>query len=999
MHLNRRMASLLAFLLLLLGTSGLAQKNSTPGAASGSHLNLKVTEVKLQNGLRLILHEDHSTPVVAVNIWYHVGSKNETPGKTGFAHLFEHMMFQGSKNWNEDYFFPLQEAGGSINGSTNADRTNYYEVVPSNFLELALYLEADRMSALLDAMTEEKLANQRDVVKNEKRQRIDNQPYGVAYAKIAETMYPPTHPYHWIVIGSLEDLTAASMEDVQAFFRRYYVPNNATLTIAGDIRPEQARQLVEKYFGPIPAGKPVPRVTAPTPTLEREVRLREEDRVTLPRTYMAWHTVPAFSEHDAALDMLASVLASGKGSRLYRRLVYEEQIAQDVAAFHPSREIAGEFRIMATARPGKALVDIEKMVDEEIAKIKAAPPTQEDVQRAYNEYEASFIYGLQTVLGKADQLNQYATYIGQPVFFRQHLAAYRRVTPADVQRVARRFLTANRLVLNVVPRTPQRTSGDPVAPGTKTETPAPATQQAAGTAPRTTPATTGDRPTGAQPQTKSEQAQTRPAGSSPGAPAGSSQTVQEPKARPDTSRLPKPGPDSAFRLPELQRRKLSNGLEVLIVEHHELPVLNMNLVVRTGGAADPAKRPGLANMTASMLDEGTRTRSALDIANALATIGATLNTTASWDSSSASMLILTRHLDRALDIFTDVLLNASFPDAELRRLRDQLTATLQQRRDNPNAIAGTVYPSLIFGRTHPYGHPLIGDEMSARALVRGEVVNFYDTFYRPNNSVLLAVGDVTPDQLMPKLEKAFAGWKPAQVPAVDVSAAAATRARNTIYVVDRPGAAQSVLTIGHVGVPRSTEDFFAILVLNTLLGGQFTSRVNMNLRESKGYTYGARTAFDLRRGSGPFSASAAVHTAMTKEAVVEFMRELRGVRGDMPIAAEELAYAKQSIIRGFPRGFETPAQIGGRLEEVVIHDLSHDYFNTFIARVNAVGIEDVKRAARRYIDPDRLAILVVGDRHAIEPGLRELGAIANDIVFVDAEGRPIPAGPGSSPGR
>ena len=993
MRWNRLLASVLAFVLLLAGTPALAQRNTkAKGGGGGSHLNLKVTEFKLPNGLRVIMHEDHSTPMVAVNLWYHVGSKNEVPGKTGFAHLFEHMMFQGSKNWNDDYFFPLQEAGGSINGSTNADRTNYYEVVPSNFLELALYLEADRLGGLLDAMTEEKLANQRDVVKNEKRQRIDNQPYGVAFAKIAETMYPPSHPYHWLVIGSLEDLTAASMDDVKSFFRRYYVPNNATLTIAGDINPTQARQLVEKYFKDIPAGAPVEPVRAAIPKLDREMRLQEEDRVTLPRVYMAWHTIPAFTSDDAALDMLASVLASGKGSRLYKRLAYDQQIAQDVSAFHPSREISGEFQVVATAKPDKTLAEIEKIIDEEIAKIKAAPPTREEVERAYNEYEAGFVYGIQTVLGKAEQLNQYATYRKRPVYFQQHLDAYRKVKPADIQRVAKKYLTPNRLVLNVVPRAPQNKSAEPVAASPKTETPAPATQQAAGTAPRNTPATTGERPAGAQPQTKSEQAQTRPAGSTPGANAAPTQAAQKQKPRPDTSKLPKPGPDPTLNLPQIQRRKLSNGMEVLIVEHHELPVVNMNLVVKSGGAADPADRAGLASMTASMLDEGTKTRSALDISNALASIGATLNTNASWDSSSANMLSLTRHLDRALDIFTDVLMNPSFPDADLKRLREQRLAALKQRRDNPNAIAGTVYPSLIFGRTHPYGHSLLGDESSTGALMREDVLKFYGTFYRPNNAALIIVGDVTPDQIMPKLEKAFAKWEQAHVPAVDVSATPAQRERNTIYVVDRPGSAQSVLTIGHIGVPRSNQDFFPIMVLNNVLGGQFISRVNMNLRESKGYTYGARTSFDFRRGSGPFAASADVQTAVTKESIAEFMKELRGVRGEAPVTPEELQYSKQSIIRGYPRGFETPAQMAGRLEDVVIYNLPDDYFNSFIARVNAVTLEDVTRAAQQYLNPERLAILVVGDRKVIEKGLRELEDVSNDVVFLDTEGRPASTG-------
>ncbi|HYN86666.1 MAG TPA: pitrilysin family protein [Pyrinomonadaceae bacterium] len=1013
MRPQRLLAAVLAAAMLAPALPALAQRRgranrqprnpataAAPRAAGAlPQLDLKVTEFTLPNGLRVVMHEDHSTPIVAVNLWYHVGSKNEVPGRTGFAHLFEHMMFQGSKNFDYDYFFPLQEAGGAINGSTNADRTNYFEVVPSNFLETALYLEADRMGGLLEAMTEEKLANQRDVVKNEKRQRYDNVPYGLIGAKISEVMYPPEHPYHWLTIGSLEDLTAASMDDVKDFFRRFYVPNNASLVIAGDFRPEEARRLVEKHFGAIPRGPEIKPVVARQPAFDREVRMTEEDRVALPRVYMAWHTVPLFAADDAALDMLSAVLASGKGSRLYRRLVYEQQVAQDASAFHFSRELAGQFQVVATAKPDKSVADIEKMLDEELSKMKQAPPTREEMERAYNEIESSAIFGIQTVLGKADQLNSYNTFRKRPVYFNQDLMRYRQVTAADVQRVARKYLTDKRLVMTVVPRGSQNKAGEPVAATPKTDAPAPATQQAAGTAPRTTPSTTGERPAGAQPQTKTEAAQTRPAGSTP--PAATAPAVPAQKKaerRPDTSRLPKPGPEASLSLPAIERRTLSNGLEVLVVRHAELPVVNMNLVVKTGGAADPGDRAGLASMTASMIDEGTTRRSALDISNELAAIGASLNTNAGWDSSSASLLTLTRHVDRALDIFADVVINPSFPDTEMRRLRDQRLTSLKQRRDDATAIASVVYPTIIYGRSHPYGHSLIGDETSIGALSTGDVRKFYETYYRPNNSALIVVGDVTASEVVPKLERAFAKWERGHVPAVDVTAAPQERTRNVIYLVDRPGAAQSVLNIGHIGVPRSNPDYFPLLVMNQLLGGQFISRVNLNLRENKGYTYGARTAFDYRRGAGPFMASAGVQTAVTKESVAEFIKELRGVRGEIPVTAEELTYAKQSLTRAFPRTFETPANIATRLEDIVIYELPDDYFNNFVARVNAVTLEDLARVSNRYVNPTRLAILVVGDRKVIEKGLRELEDISNEIVVVDSEGRPAPAGGPTSGG-
>ncbi|HEV3468384.1 MAG TPA: pitrilysin family protein, partial [Pyrinomonadaceae bacterium] len=436
-------------------------------AAAGRVLPpIKYEQFFLPNGLRVILHEDHSTPIVAVNVWYHVGSKNEVPGRTGFAHLFEHMMFQGSKNYDNDFFKPMQEAGAVLNGSTNPDRTNYWEVLPKNFLELALFMEADRMGGLLEAMTEEKLANQRDVVKNEKRQNYDNRPYGLVTARIAEALYPPSHPYHWLTIGSLEDLSAASMEDVKDFFRRFYVPNNASLVVAGDFDPREARRLVEKHFGPVPKGPAVAPVKAPPPRLDKEVRVEMEDRVQLPRVYMVWHTPAAYSKDEAALDTLAEILGGGKSSRLYKSLVYEKQIAQAVSAFNATRELSGQFQIVVTGKPGTTPAQLEEAVRTELARLKTEPPTAAELERSYNSREAGFVYGLQTVGGfggKDDQLNSYATFLKNPGFFEQDLARYRSVRLADLTRVADAYLTDKRLVLSVVPRSGAGGAAGPAA--------------------------------------------------------------------------------------------------------------------------------------------------------------------------------------------------------------------------------------------------------------------------------------------------------------------------------------------------------------------------------------------------------------------------------------------------------------------------------------------------------------------------------------------------------
>jgi zinc protease len=1021
----KRLAAMLLSLALFAPGLTVAQMNnmqnktdsSTTGAAQLPPI--KITEFKLENGLRVVLHEDHSTPIVAVNIWYHVGSKNEVPGRTGFAHLFEHMMFQGSQHHDKDYFGPLQEAGGTLNGSTNTDRTNYWEIVPSNFLELALWLESDRMGYLPDAMTMEKLNNQRDVVKNEKRQNYDNRPYGLVGVKIAEAMYPANHPYHWLTIGSMDDLNAASMDDVKDFFRRFYTPNNASLVIAGDFNPADARKMVEKYFGPLKRGPEVKHVDARQPSLDKEMRLTMEDRVSLPRLYITWHSMPQYTQDEAALDTVATILTNGKGSRLYRSLVYEKQIAQDVSAYNNARELAGQFQIVVTAKPGKTLAELEKAVNEELEKLKAEPPTVAEMERAYNARESAFIYGMETVGGfggKSDQLNSYATFLDKPNYFQEDLQRYARVTPDDVKRAANVYLTDKRLVLSVTPRAKGKTTGEPVAASPADAMPKPS-EQTAGTqaggsatgAAAKAPSTSGtqqgattvqstDKPAGAQTQTKTEAAATRPAGAAPPVaenPGTGQSRTTETARQGGLYEVPKPGPDPRFTLPKLQRRTLSNGLEVLIVEHHELPVVDMSLVLKTGGTADPLDRGGLASLTAALLDEGTKTRTALDISNQLASIGSSLGTGADWDLSAVNLSTLSKHLGRALDIYADVIVNPAFPESELELQRNQRLAALLQQRDNASAIAGVAYASLLYGRQHPYGHSLIGDEQSVRAVTIDDIKRFYQTYYHPNNAALIVVGDVTPDAVVRRLESAFAKWEKRDVPAVSVTEPQ-QRDRAGLYLVDKPGAAQSVITIGQVGVARTTPDYFPLLVMNMMLGGQFMSRVNLNLRESKGYTYGARTSFDFRKGAGPFAATAGVQTNVTKESVIEFMKELRGIRGEIPVTQEELEFARQAIIRGYPRSFETPAQIANRLTTLVLYKLPDSYFNDFIQNVRAVKADDVARVASKYLDPSKMAILVVGDRSVIEPGLRSLEGLGPTLSYLDAEGRPVTSPGGES---
>lgn len=907
---------------------------SVLGQAGGKLPPVNITQYKLKNGLTVVMHRDESTPVVAVNTWYHVGSKNEVPGRTGFAHLFEHMMFQGSKNYNNDYFTPLQEAGGNVNGTTNSDRTWYYETVPSNFLELALFMEADRLGGLLEAMTQGKLDNQRDVVKNERRQRVDNQPYGTAFEKIGEIMYPKGHPYNWSTIGSLEDLQAASLEDVKDFFRQYYVPNNTILVISGSFDPKQAKGWIQKYFGPIKAGTGINRPNPAMPKLDQVVRTTVEDSLArAPRRYMVWHTVKQYAPDEAALDILSYILSTGRTSRLQSNLLYGKEMVASVGGGNNTGEIGGTFQIQATARPGKSLDDIEAEINKEIERIKKEPPTAEEIARAKNSIQAQTIFGLQTVLGKGSQIGSYAGYLKNPNYFQADLDRYSKVTAADVQRVANTYLTANHLIMSYVPKQ--------------------------GEASRST--STANRPTSVKAEDQDD-----------------ANTAAQ------AAKLPKAGPNPKLALPPIEKARLSNGLEVWMVKHSELPIVSMNMVFKTGAAAEPKGKDGVANMAATLIDDGTKTRSAEEITNQLQSIGANIGANSGWDSTNVTLQTVTANLDKALDIYADVITNPVFPSKETEGLRGRSLVGLQQQKSNANIIGNIAYARVLYG-DHPYGRQLNGNEKTIKDISRDDVVSFYDKVYRPNNAVLIVVGDAARATLIPKLEKAFGGWKSGDVLTSTVPSAA-SMGKTGIYLVDRPGSAQSVVSIGQVGIDRANPDYFPVVVMNAVLGGGITSRISMNLRENKGYTYGAGSNWAFRKGAGPFAAGGDMQTAVTKEAVWEVMKELQDVRSGRPITQKELDYNKQSLIRRYPAGFETVGAISNQLSNLVVYGLPDTYFNDYIGKVNAVTLDDVNRVATKYLDPDKMAIVIVGDRKVVEGGLKELGY---PITILDTEGNPV----------
>jgi zinc protease len=883
---------------------------------------------RLSNGLEVILHEDHAIPMAAVNIWYHVGSQNEEPDRTGFAHLFEHIMFKGSKHHNREYFMPLQEVGANVNGSTSTDRTNYYENVPAEYVELALWLESDRMGFLLDALDQESFDVEREVVKNERRQSYENRPYGMVSIAIREALFPPNHPYHWQVIGSQEHLDAASLEDVKAFFRRFYNPNNASLAIAGDIDPKEALTLAEKYFGDLPPGPSVARFERWIPPLEGEVRLNLEDRVQLPRLYFAWVAPPRFDPDEAPLGILMSILGDGHTSRLYRSMVYDQPLAREVNAHYSPMEIAGEVRMDFSLAQGSDLAEAERALLGEIDRLRDEPPREEEVQRVINQLEARQVRQLESVGGfggRANLLNHYNVFAGDPGRMNHDFERYRAVTPADVQRVAHRYLGSGRVRLLVTPQ--------------------------AEVAPASTPV--------------------------------------------DRTQQPGAGRPREFRPPVPERVRLSNGLDLLVVEKREVPTIAAAVYFPGGALTDPAEAPGLASFTARLLPEGTEHRSSLQIAEESEFIAARLGVDVHREYASATTQVLTRHWPLALDLLADVLANPSFPAREVERVRKERLTDFRRLRDDANATADRVLTGLLYGRETAYGHPISGREVSVAGMAREAMAQHHREMIRGGRPTFVLVGDIGIDEAARQIEGAFEDLSPK--PGTDLSPLPPPRRGEgelfeapsqptTIYLVDKPGAAQSVISAGQLGVSRLHEDYVPLVVMNMAFGGQFTARLNMNLREDKGYTYGYRSGFDWRLTRSRFTAGGLVQTAVTREALVETLKEFRDLSSDRPLTEEEFEKARLGLIRGYPPTFETLGHVLGRMLDLVHYGLPDDYFRNQVERLQAVTLADAHRVAAAHVDPEALSIVVVGDRSAIEPGLKELNL---PIVHLDHEGEPV----------
>ncbi|KFI05977.1 pitrilysin family protein [Massilia sp. BSC265] len=896
----------------------------------------------LPNGLQLILVEDRRLPIVAVNIWYHVGPANEAPGLTGFAHLFEHMMFAQTRHIPRGMADRLLEGAGATdsNGGTGYDQTSYYDTVPSNQLELALWVHADRMGYLLDVLDQKALANQQDVVRNERRETVEDEPYGLVQEALAHALFPKGHPYYASIIGSHADIQNAKLEDVREFFRRYYGPNNASLVIAGDIDKAKTRALVERYFGSLRRSLPVARPSVTTPPITSERRVVVHDRVELPRVFMGWLTPPAYQEGDAELAVAAEILAGGKSSRLYKKLVYERQIAQDVDASQNSQGLASTFVIDVTARPGHEARELEEAIDAELAQLREHGPSQREVERARNSLETALLSTIEKLGGDglADQLNHYNQYTGDPGYLTKDLARLRSITPGDVQRAVRGYLRQQaRAVVTGLPGKP--VIDDPRIP------PAPKKSKAAkaGTAAET-------------------------------------EAINPPE--PWRAQQPKAGPAPRFTLPQGESFKLANGLTVIHHYKQGLPLVSAQLVVRSGSADNPANLPGLAGFTAQMLEEGTATRSAPQIADEIAQLGAFLDTGTSVDASVVSLLALRGTFAPALDVLADIVLRPAFPTAEVERQRADRVGELIQQRDDPEAVASVAAAGALYGNRHPKGHGQLGTEPAIRAATRDDLVAFWRRHYVPGNAALVVSGDISRGELKALAESRFTAWPRADVPDGGAGEPAGTRAR--LVMVDQPGAVQTALRVTGITVARTTPDFPALQVLNAALGGMFSSRLNNNLRETKGYTYGISSYFRYDRTPGPFVIAGSVRRDATGDSVREIFRELGEIR-DAPLPAAELDAARDAQVLSLPGAFETNADIGASLAEIFVYGLPLDYYARLPGQLNAVTAAQVQAAARKHLAPERMTVVAVGDRKRMLPQLQALGMGAVEVRDSDGQ--------------
>ncbi|WP_082684824.1 M16 family metallopeptidase [Hymenobacter sedentarius] len=934
-----------------------ATKSASAASPGGTKLIEKVTKQPgqlvipyekyvLPNGLTLIVAEDHSDPLVHVDVTYHVGSAREQIGKSGFAHFFEHMMFQGSDHVGDQMHFKLvTAAGGTLNGSTNQDRTNYYETLPSNQLETGLWLEADRMGFLLDAVSQKKFEIQRSTVKNERGQNYDNRPYGLASEYVNKTLYPYGHPYSWMTIGYLEDLDRSNVEDLKNFFLRWYGPNNATLTVGGDVQPAQVVKLVEKYFGSIKRGPAVAKAKLPAPVLATDRYVSYTDNVRFPMLQMVFPTVPHGHADEMALDALSEILGGGKTSLLYKNLVKNQKAVQ-ASANQQNSELAGQLAIVALPFPGKGLDSLEAIVRKTLTEFEKRGVTDEDLQRFKAQAEAQSVNRLASVSGKVSQLAANQTYFNNPNYITVEAKQLKALTKADVQRAYDKYLKGKHaVILSVLPKT------------------------------------------GGVAAAKPDNFTIDKAGYQ--APKDEYAGLKYVKATDtfDRSKQPASGANPVIKVPALYREEFANGLKVIGTRNSEIPSVTMLLTIRGGRRleqANPAKA-GLASLTAAMLNEGSKKYTSEQFSAELDKLGSNVSVQSGDDRVTVYVQSLTKNLPATLALLNERLLRPRFDQADFDRVKKQTLELIANQNTQPVVIANKTYDRLLFGTTDVMGISPSGTTASVSGLTLDDVKQFYQTGGAPNTSYLTIVGDVDPKEVTAKLD--FLKAWPRQNITLPAAMPVTQPDKTRIYFVNKDGAAQSEIRVGYLALPYdATGDYYRAYLSNYLLGGAFNSRINLNLRENKGYTYGARSGFAGTSYVGPFTASAGVRADATAASVKEFMSEIKNYPNG--ISDEELRFVQTSVGQSDALKYETGGQKAAFLSRIVEYNLPTSFVDEQSQILKKLTKEDVQASAKKYLPADHMYIVVVGDRAKAFPGLGELGY---EVVELDLDGKPLVA--------
>jgi predicted Zn-dependent peptidase len=831
-------------------------------------------------------------------------------------------MFNGSENFNKDYFQALEAIGGTdLNGTTNDDRTNYFQNIPVGALDQVLWLESDRMGHLLGAVDQAKLDEQRGVVQNEKRQG-ENQPYSRGWDIMQKAAYPPHHPYGHTVIGEMEDLNAASIDDVHNWFKSYYGAANAVVVIAGDVTTDAVYEKVLKYFGNIPAGPVIQRPEVDVAKRTGSKRLHYQDRVPESRIVISWNTPEWGNRENTALDVAASVLSNGKTSRLYKKLVYEKQICTSASCFNGPSEIGGTFSVICNVKKGKTVEEVEAAVREIFAEFMQNGPTDEELRRVKASYFAGFIKGLERIGGfggKSDLLAENEVYGGTPDFYKTYNNWFNSVTAEETRQATRKWLSDGDMTLVCDPFPEYSVTG----------------QEA------------------------------------------------------DRSNVPPVDTKVAASFPDIQRATLKNGMKVVLARRSESPTISANLVFDAGYCTDKfGGKLGLARLAMDMLDEGTKSLNSLQINERLQLLGASLGTSSDLDNSYVSLNALKQSLDQSLDLMADVVLNPSFPDADFKRLQTQQISGIQNEKKSPQSMVMRVMPTLLYGEGHPYAMPMSGsgEENTVNSITLDDIRGFHGRWLRPNNATFVVTGDISIEELVARLEKRFGGWQKADVPKKNIPEVKTAATTNKIFLIDRPESQQSVILAGYLTKPYGQMDEVALEQMNNVLGGDFTSRINMNIREDKHWSYGTRSFIRNTRGQRPFLVSAPVQTDKTKESIQEIAKELNMFVGDKQITQAEFDKTRQNTVLSMSGQWETNAAVTGSLLDVVRYNLPDDYWKKYSARIQSLQLKDVQSLAKSMVQPGNVGWFMAADAAKVKSGLSELGM---EVIQIDTNGKVV----------